>query len=114
LEQQTYTDATLNALKTKLIAARELVLKGVAFSKDQPSGYIDLHGRRLVDSAIAVLVGHFFLAQAITNPRKQAVARRFIDTRLATLRGDMDQVLSGDRTPLTDYATLAGPVPSVG
>ena len=111
LEQVPYADDVLNKLKTKLIQARELVLKAVAFAKEKGAGYTDLYGRRLVDSAIAVLVGHLFLAQAKDNPRKQAVARRFIETRLAALRRDLELVTSGDRSPLDDYATLAGPVP---
>ncbi|MGD0389411.1 MAG: acyl-CoA dehydrogenase family protein, partial [Tepidisphaeraceae bacterium] len=113
LEQKAHADDVLNRLKVKLVEARELVLKAVAFAKEKGSGYIDLHGRRLVDSAIAVLVGHLFLAQAKDSPRKQAVARRFIETRLSILRRDLELVTSGDRSPLDDYATLAGPVPPV-
>jgi hypothetical protein len=113
LERKDYSDEVLNRLKVKLVEARELVLKAAAFAKEKGSGYIDLHGRRLVDSAIAVLVGHLFLAQAKDSPRKQAVARRFIETRLAHLRRDLELVTSGDRSPLDDYATLAGPVPPV-
>ncbi|MGD0766979.1 MAG: acyl-CoA dehydrogenase family protein [Tepidisphaeraceae bacterium] len=113
LEQKDWADDVLNRLKLKLVEARELVLKAVAFAKVKGSGYIDLHGRRLVDSAITVLVGHLFLAQAKGSPRKQAVARRFIETRLAILRQDLELVTSGDRSPLDEYATLAGPVPPV-
>jgi len=111
LEQKDYSDDVLKRLKAKLVEARELVLKAVAFAKEKGPGYTDLYGRRLVDSAIAVLVGHLFLAQAKDNSRKQAVARRFIETRLANLRRDLELVASGDRSPLDDYATLAGPVP---
>jgi len=111
LEQKTYDDDVLNRLKMKLVEARELVLKAAALAKEKGSGYIDLHGVRLVDSAIAVLVGHLFLDQAKGTPRKRAVARRFIETRLANLRRDLELVTSGDRSPLDDYATLAGPVP---
>jgi hypothetical protein len=113
LERKDYAEDVLNRLKAKLVEARELVLKAAALAKEKGAGYTDLHGRRLVDSAIAVLVGHLFLAQAKGNARKQAVARRFIETRLANLRRDLELVISGDRSPLDDYAILAGPVPPI-
>jgi len=113
LEQVQHADETLNQLKAKLIEARELVVKAAAFAKEKGTGYFDLYGRRLVDSAITVLVGHFFLAQAKDNKRKHAVARRFINTRLPILRRDLELATSGDRSALDEYATLAGPVPAV-
>lgn len=113
LEQVNHADEVLNQLKAKLVEARELVVKAVAFAKEKGTGYMDLYGRRLVDSAITVLVGHLFLGQAKDNKRKHAVARRFIDTRLAVLRRDLELVTSGDRSTLDEYATLAGPVPVV-
>ncbi|MGE5610230.1 MAG: acyl-CoA dehydrogenase family protein, partial [Bacillota bacterium] len=111
-EQANYTDGLLAELKTKLVEARQLVMKAIAFVKEKGTEYTDLHGRRLVDSAITIIVGHLFLGQATKNDRKKAVAKRFLDTRLSQLRADIDRVLSGDRTALDEYATLAGPLPA--
>ena len=112
-EQAEYTDELLAGLKAKLAEPKQLVQKAIAFVKERGAEYMDLHGRRLVDSAIAVIVGHLFLAQAAKNDRKKAVARRFIETSLPKVRCDIDLILSGDRSALDEYATLAGPVPPV-
>lgn len=111
-EKLTYADESLTALQQKLLEARQLLQKGIVLAKEKGAEYMDLYGRKLVDSAIAVLVGHLFIQQAAKNDRKKAVARRFIDTRLATLRGDVDQILSGDKAALEQYDLIAGPVPS--
>lgn len=110
-ETRQYSDSLLNELKARLLEARELVLKGVAFVKTQSNEYMDLSGRRLVDSAVAVLCGHLLLRQAESNERKRHVARRFIMTSLPSIRRDIELVCSGDRSALDEYQTLAGPVP---
>lgn len=110
-ETRQYSDSLLNELKARLLEARELVLKGVAFVKTQSNEYMDLSGRRLVDSAVAVLCGHLLLRQAENNERKRRVARRFIMTSLPSIRRDIELVCSGDRSALDEYQTLAGPVP---
>jgi 3-(methylthio)propanoyl-CoA dehydrogenase len=110
-EQAQYNDELLAGLKARLAEPRQLVQKAIAFVKERGAEYMDLHGRRLVDGAIAVIIGHLFIAQAAHNHRKKAVARRFIETQLPRIRCDIDLVLSGDRSPLDDYANLAGPVP---
>ncbi len=111
LEQHEYPDKLLNELKGKLDEGKELVIKGIAFVKQLPVEYMDLSGRRLVDAATAVLIGHLLLAQAVGNERKRLVARRFIEVNLPAIRRDIELVCSGDRTVLDDYETLAGPVP---
>jgi len=111
-EQREYTDKQLNELKQKLVDARTRVLEGIAFVKARGTEYMDLHGRRLVDSAIAVLVGHLFLGQAVASERKQLVARRFIEKHVPTIRRDIDVVCSGDQMAIEHYQTLAGPVPA--
>ena len=70
----------LQNLKDKLIEGKAELLKAVEFVKTQPTAYLDLVGRRLVDAAITIIVGHLLLGQAVKNERKQRVARRFIET----------------------------------
>ncbi|MGD2109445.1 MAG: acyl-CoA dehydrogenase family protein, partial [Phycisphaerae bacterium] len=109
LEQREYFDKSLHGSKQKLAQGKQLVLDGVAFVKEQGVDYMDLHGRRLVDSAIAVLVGHLLLEQADADDRKKRVARRFIETNLPTIQRDIAVLRSGDKSAMEDFETLAGP-----
>ena len=111
-EQRPCSDPALADLKVRLAEGKQLVMKGIAFAKERGAEYTDLYGRKLVDSAIAVLVGHLFLGQAAANERKKAVAKRFIDTRLPDIRRDIDMVCSGDRMAMEQYDLLAGPAPA--
>ena len=111
LEEHEYTDGNLQALKQKLGEGKELVVRGIARVKEEGTGYMDLYGRKLVDAAAAVLIGHLFLRQAAANQRKAQIARRFIETSLPTIRRNIELVCSGDKSILEQYETLAGPVP---
>ncbi len=109
LEQHTFTDELLTRLQADLGKAKTLVLQAVKFVKERGNEYMDLHGRKLVDSAITVLVGHLLLSQAAVSDRKKAVARRFIDTGLPTLRRDVELICSGDQSPIEQFDLIAGP-----
>ncbi len=111
LESVQFEDGELAALSAKLAEARQLLAKAIAFTKEKGATYMDLSGRKLVDSAIAIIVGHLFLGQAVKDDHKKAVARRFIGTRLPNISRDVELICSGDLSPLEDYATLAGPLP---
>lgn len=113
-EQKVYGDPLLDELKQKLVEARQRVAEAVQFVKAKGSSYLDLSGRRLVDSAIAVIIGHLLLAQGARNERKKRVARRFIDRELAVLRMNCQQIHAGDAAAMEEYALLAGPVPAAG
>ena len=113
LEQVSYDDPALAELKARLAEGRDLVLKGIAFVKAKGGEYMDLSGRKLVDAAIAVICGHLLLGQAKANERKKAVARRFISMSLPTLKRDIELVCSGDTAAISEYDTIAGPVPAV-
>jgi len=111
-DKKQYADPLLEELKQKLIEGKRRVLEAVQFVKTRAMSYLDLSGRRLVDSAIAVIIGHMLLGQGVVNDRKKRVARRFIQREMPVLRMNCEQVLSGDVTPLEEYALLAGPVPA--
>ena len=113
-EKKSYGDPILDELKGKLVEARQRVAEAVQFVKTKGSSYLDLSGRRLVDSAIAIIVGHLLLAQGAANERKKRVARRFIGRELPVLRMNCEQIFSGDASPTEEYALLAGPVPAAG
>jgi hypothetical protein len=52
------------------------------------------------------------LHQAAKSDRKKRVARRYIESELASLRMKCEQIRSGDTSPLDDYEVLAGAVPT--
>jgi hypothetical protein len=111
-EEVKYSDQHLSDLKLKLMDAKNTLLKAVGYVKERGNEYMDLSGRRLVDSAATIIVGHLLLGQATKTERKRHVARRFIETRLPQLRIDCELVCAGDTAPLDEFELLAGPVPS--
>jgi hypothetical protein len=72
---------------------------------------MDLYGRKLVDMALTLIVGALFCDQARCNEAKKPVARRWLAAKMPELRMNKEQILSGDRSVISDFATLAGPVP---
>jgi 3-(methylthio)propanoyl-CoA dehydrogenase len=113
-EAKTYNDPLLDDLKQRLIDARRCVNEAVQFVKTKGSSYLDLAGRKLVDSALTIVIGHLLLAQGAVNERKKRVARRFIERDLAALKMNCERIHSGDMTAMEEYALLAGPVPTAG
>ncbi len=96
----------------KLKAGRALLAEAVGYVKQQGgTEYMDLMGRRLVDMAIYLIVGALLLDQARSSQTKKLVARRWLATKLPELRMHHDFILSGERTPMTDFEALAGRVP---
>ncbi|MBI4582351.1 MAG: acyl-CoA dehydrogenase family protein, partial [Planctomycetes bacterium] len=112
LEQTKYDDPTLADLRSRLDEGKALVGQGIAFVKAKGGEYMDLWGRKLVDAAATVLIGHLLLRQAVVSERKKAVARRFITLGLPMVKRDIELVCSDDRSALDDYQTIAGPVPA--
>ncbi len=52
---------------------REQIVQAIAHIKEKPgTDYMDLHGRKLVDAAIYIIVGHLFLHQSIAAPSWQS------------------------------------------
>lgn len=111
-EEIEYQLELLQNLKVKLIEGKSEMAKAIEFVKTQPTAYLDLIGRRLVDAAILIIVGHLFLGQAVKNERKQRVARRFIETGLPVIKMHCEQILARDTSALDEFEVLAGPVPS--
>jgi len=110
-EETEYDDPLLNELKEKLIEGKKKLLEAIQYVKTQAGTYLDLVGRRMVDGALGVIIGHLFLTQAQNSDRKKRVARRFIDTRMSQMLVICDQIHSGDTSPLDEYELIAGPVP---
>ncbi len=112
LEETEYDDPLLAKLKQKLIDDKQVLLEAIAFVKTQAPSYLDLAGRKLVDSALIQIIGHLFLRQAAVNEKKKRVARRYIESESPRLHMLCQLINSGDASPLDEYDVLAGPVPS--
>lgn len=112
-ENVDYADEQLAELKQTLIDARQTLMEAIQFVKTKPTSYLDLSGRRLVDAALVVIVGHLFLGQAARSDEKKCVARRFIRNQVPILRMNCEQILAHDLSPIEEFDALAGPVPSL-
>jgi len=112
-EKKQYDVPLLAELQQSLIDAKQRVLEAIAFVKSQGTSYLDLSGKRLVDAALTIIIGHLFLGQGERSERKQRVARRFITRELPVLEMNCRQILTGDTSAMDEYQTLAGPVPAV-
>ena len=108
-ETLNYADEKLDALKAKLIDGKRQVLEAIKIVKERGNDYMDLYGRKLVDAAIVVLIGHLLLQQAMANDRKKLIARQYIETGLRALHRDVELICNGDLSPLQDYELIAGP-----
>jgi len=106
-----FGDPELNAMRDRLVDAKAQIMEAIAFIKKQGGSYLDLSGRRLVESAMDVIIGYLFVDQARNNERKRKVAQRFLRRQLPMIRTNCEVIQSGDTMPLDDYAELAGPVP---
>ena len=114
LERAQYDSPELAELKQALVEAKQRLVEAIRLVKTKSTLYLDLSGRRLVDSAISVICGHLLLGQAVKCDRKKVVARRYITTRLAQMQADLAIVHSGDTAAIDAYQVLAGPVPASG
>ena len=86
----------------------KLLEEAIAFVRAQPGNeYRDLHARKLVDIAIFLLVGFWFVLQGQESAVKQAVARRWLATRLPEVSMLHAVILSGDRSAVADFEILA-------
>ncbi len=112
LESRTFEEPLLQELQRQLVSAREQLQEAIDYVKKQPTTYLDLSGRRLVESAISLIVGHHFISQGARNERKRRVARRFIESSIPELTMKCQQILAHDTSPLDEFDLLAGPVPT--
>ncbi|MCK4871626.1 MAG: acyl-CoA dehydrogenase family protein [Phycisphaerales bacterium] len=84
----------------------------IAFVKDQPDpNYRRLYARKLVDMAIYLIIGAIFCDHAAESDAKRAVLRRWLAARMPELQMNKQLICSGDDIILSEFETLAGPVP---
>ncbi|MBQ1454472.1 MAG: acyl-CoA dehydrogenase family protein [Thermoguttaceae bacterium] len=107
-EATVYEAAELEELKAKLKEARALLDSAIAQVKGMGSDYLDLSARKLVESGIAILIGHYFLGQAAKNDYKKKVAGYWIATRMPLVRMNCEKAMSGNSQAIDDYLDFAG------
>ena len=149
LEKEEYDyPKEVNDLVKILKSGRSQLIEAINFAKEQPgTEYMDLHGRKLVDVAIMLIVGHLFLQQSIAKPawqdefttvsdkpngndngsdnnkdaldaysnvrlHKRVVATRYITSNASRISMLITQILRADRSSMTDYDQIVGPVPT--
>ncbi|NIP26685.1 MAG: acyl-CoA dehydrogenase [Phycisphaerae bacterium] len=121
-------------LLEKLSEGTEQLQKSITFVKENGNEYMDLYGRALVDIAIDLIIGYLFCGQASTEvdmevsaedngegenggtismkERKAMIARRFITRNAPKITSLTESICAGDKSTLTDYEALVGPVPT--
>lgn len=98
----------------KIRAGKDLLNEAIAFVKDQGGvEYMDLMGRRLTDMAIYLIVAALFADQATAKESKKIILHRWLATKMPELKMNHEFILSGERSPMTDFEILAGPLPVV-
>ncbi len=126
-----------------LVKGREEMVEAIHFVKEQPgTEYMDLYGRKIVDVAIMLVVGHLFLQQSCGDAKimdafsekpsdnspaalknlagyravqqhKRVVANRYIHGNGAKVTMLCKDILRGDRSTISEYEVIAGPVPEL-
>lgn len=110
-EKKTYNDELLETLKSTLIRDHELLKEAVEFAKSEGGVYVELVARQLVDAAISILIGHYFLEQGTKCDRKKRVAKYFIEKNGPEIAKNCALVKLGNTQPISEYELIAGPVP---
>ena len=103
----------VSGLAEALREGRSLFDEALSFAANRPDrDYADIHARRIVDMALHLIAGALLARQAAADRSKNAVARRWIASKLHEARTLRDIVTSGDRSVVEDFDALAGRNPS--
>jgi len=112
-ENRKYEHPLLDELNEELIAGRKKIAEAVEYAKTKGGGYVELVARQLVDAAVYVIIGHYFLSQAAKNDRKKRVANYWIRKNRSVISQKCEDVKLGNTQAVEEYALLAGPVPAL-
>jgi hypothetical protein len=98
--------AKVEALMAELDAA-------VAAVREHPEGktYQDLHARKLVDAAIAVVVGALFVRLAAKIPAKASALAHHLAYAFPAARCELAKATAGYSASFNDFETLAPALP---
>ncbi len=126
-------DEKLKDLLAILAKGTEQMKESIAYIKEQGNEYMDLYGRALVDIAIDLINGYLFCGQASSEAdmqvpvadngqasngqtismkeRKATIAHRFITKNAPKITALAELIRTGDKSTITDYEAMVGPVP---
>jgi hypothetical protein len=91
-----------------------VLAQAVEFIKTAPgNGYKDLYARKLVDIAVFLIIAALFCDHATASDKKKAVAKYWLAWRMPEIHMLKERICSGVVMPVSDFETLAGPVPVV-
>ncbi len=110
-EKKSYEKPLLEELKNALIEDRKKIVEAVEFAKSKGGAFVELIARQLVDAAMSVIIGHYFLAQGAKNDRKMRVANYWIRKHRSYIEMKCEEVKLGNTQVVEEYELLAGPVP---
>jgi 3-(methylthio)propanoyl-CoA dehydrogenase len=135
LSQHQY-DEQLSDLLEILKEGTQILKQAIVFIKEQGNEYMDLYGRPVVDIAIDLIVGYLFCDQGSSKvdmkvpvaeegqsktgktvamkDRKALLARRYITKNAPKIKALAETIRSGDKSTLSQYESLVGPVPDAG
>ena len=95
----------------KLAQIRQFLTKSIEYLKARKDNeYKDLCARKLVDMATDVIIGHLFLRHAPHDERKAAMAHRWAAQALARTKASAELITGDERTTLSRYDVIVGPV----
>ncbi|MGN0910762.1 MAG: acyl-CoA dehydrogenase family protein [Thermoguttaceae bacterium] len=109
-ENKDLKNTILDSLREKLIAVRARLDDAIAFARSQGVNYVELRARKLLDAAIAILIGHLLLDQATSDSRKQIVAEHYIRKEIANIAGIIALVEDGSSLVTDKYLEIVGSV----
>ena len=112
-ENKDLKNTVLDSLREKLIAVRARLDDAIAFARSQGVNYVELRARKLLDAAIAILIGHLLLDQATSDSRKQIVAEHYIRKEIANIAGIIALVEDGSSLVTDKYLEIVGPVEKI-
>ncbi|MDD5084897.1 MAG: acyl-CoA dehydrogenase family protein [Candidatus Omnitrophica bacterium] len=87
---------------------RRILAEAVNFAKSKAGGYLDLYARDIVDIAIDIFIGYFFLKQATRSERKLSIAKRFISKMIVRSKMKRDLILSGEESSIQAFDEIVG------
>ena len=95
----------------KLAQIRRFLAKCIEYLKAKKDNeYNDLCARKLVDMTTDVIIGHLFLRHAPHDERKAAMAHRWAAQALARSKASAELISGDERTTLSRYDVIVGPV----
>ncbi len=97
----------LSAKRSAIDALQSKLDEAIAFVKTRDKAYLDLSARKLVDAAIAIVVGALFVRLATKFEAKKAALEFWLANEFKRVEGELEKVMSGYAGSDKDFEVLA-------